>query len=80
MTIRTFIVDIANAFARIVGDMQSAVLIDAGCALNLAPAVAGCGWPKHLPVPVMLNRDSGRDLTRAPFRVYAAARTGRRSC
>ncbi|MGV6871248.1 hypothetical protein ACUSIJ_00940 [Pseudochelatococcus sp. B33] len=84
MTIRTIIAEAANAVVRLAGRVQRAARVDAvganGRIWELAPVMAHRGWPKHLPVSVSLDRYDGRDLTRAPFPVYAATRTGRRSC
>lgn len=80
MTIRTIIAAATAAVARIAGIVQEAATVDAGRAQGLVPVMVHRGWPKHLPVQVSLDRYDGRDLTRAPFPVYAATRTGRRSC
>lgn len=88
MTIRTIITAAAQAvvpaIARIAGRVQLAARVDAArewCfELYLAPLLMYRGHPKHLPVAVSLDQNSGRGLTRAPFPVYAAAPTGRRSC
>lgn len=80
MTIRTIIAAVTAAVARIAGIVQEAATVDAGRVQGLVPVMVHRGWRKRLPVQVSLDRYEGCDLTRAPFPVYAATRTGRRSC